>query len=167
MTSRAGNPPSAKTVAVQLLRLPPAVHPKLGLVSADLRRLNAAVAVTVTTPVFDSTSVPAPSASGSASMGKGSGVDWAAEARRALRAYEIRHDQLPLHKSVSTRPEDEHWAPNGQHRAGEQFKTPNGDWMVWINADCYQVAGAGTLSQPLAAAQLDIFCRDAQDSGTR
>jgi hypothetical protein len=93
------------------------------------------------------------------SSGDGSGVDWHAEARRALQAFEIRNRQLSSNKSVSGRPEDDNWLPNAQHRAGEQLKTANGDWIVWINANCYEIASSGPNGYAIGAALPDAICR--------
>jgi hypothetical protein len=77
-----------------------------------------------------------------------SGVDWAAEAYRAIRAFEIRRDQTSNRAlSVASSPD---YSPQRAHRAGQRTKTANGDWIVWINADCYQVAAwhAGLAADP-------------------
>ena len=88
-------------------------------------------------------------------MGR-AGVDWAAEARRALKAYEIRSHRPPSNNSVSGEPGDM-WLRQQQHHVGDQVRTPTGDWVVRISADCYQVAKSGpsldavgtTLPQPV------------------
>jgi hypothetical protein len=65
-------------------------------------------------------------------------VNWAAEARRAVEAYEIRRDRPPSNV-IAGASRDEWWPPRG-HRAGDRYKTENGDWIVWIDANCYQIA---------------------------
>jgi hypothetical protein len=92
--------------------------------------------------------------------GEGSGVDWAAEARRALQAFEIRSHQATASRSVSGRPEDDHWPLHAQHHAGERFKTENGDWMVWIDANCYEIARAGSGADVHVAPLTEPICQD-------
>ena len=71
----------------------------------------------------------------------GTAVDWAAEARRAVQAFDIRSHLPASNQSVSGSPAEDHWWPRRQHHAGDQFKTANGDWIVWINDSCYQLTG--------------------------
>ena len=74
----------------------------------------------------------------SAADGQGSGVNWIAEAHRAVRAYEIRNSQTNNRAlSVSSSLDERGF---GEHHAGDRSKTESGDWIVWINADCYQIA---------------------------
>jgi hypothetical protein len=74
----------------------------------------------------------------SAADGHGSGVNWIAEAHRAVRAFEIRNNQAHNSAlSVSSALDERGF---GEHHAGDRSKTESGDWIVWINADCYQVA---------------------------
>jgi hypothetical protein len=134
--------------SVELLFLPPATIPKIRAENSRLRRLNGDIAITMAPPVLDSVlpalAPPAPAADGN---GSGPGVDWAAEARRALHAFEIRAHQPPRNISVSGSPAEEHWwLP--RHQAGDQFKTASGDWIVWINASCYQLATSAATSAP-------------------
>jgi hypothetical protein len=80
-------------------------------------------------------------------------VDWAAEARRALQAFEIRSRQPAGNNSVSrSSPAEQPWWP--AHHPGERVKTADGNWIVWINSSCYQVATSvpstsGSGPQPL------------------
>jgi hypothetical protein len=129
-------------VVVQLLTLPPAIPVKIYPEIPRPRRLNADAPISLTPPVVDLTSLsPPPSAS--IADGSGRGVDWLAEKRRALNAYELRWHQPPPSDWLSGSPAEEHWWPRSRHHAGEQYKTDNGDWIVWISEGCYQVATAG------------------------
>jgi hypothetical protein len=139
MTSRTGKLAAATTNAVEVLFVAPADPPKVRIM-ANLPRRGRSPAITVEPPLLESLSFPASQAPGSLANGEGSGVDWAAEARRALQAFEIRNHQASASRSVSGRPEDDHWPLHAQHHAGERFKTENGDWMVWIDANCYEIA---------------------------
>ena len=149
--------PAVQASAVELMLLAPVNPPKARTTPAALRRLSGDSAITIAVPVPDSPSFPLSSAAASPSMGDGSGVDWSAEARRALQAFEIRTSQLSSNKSVSGRPEDDNWLPNAQHRPGELLKTASGDWIVWIDANCYEIATAGP--HEVGAALPETICR--------
>jgi hypothetical protein len=144
--------------SVQLLYVAPVYPPKVSTVMANLPRRNN-LNIRVEPPVLESLSFPASQSQGSSGNGEGPGVDWAAEARRALQAFEIRNHQPSAGKSVSERPEDDHWRP-GAHYAGERFKTANGDWIVWLNANCYEIAGAGSGAYAHVAPLTEPICRD-------
>jgi hypothetical protein len=158
MISRTGRLAAATADAVEVAFVAPVYPPKVR-VMANLPRRGHQLAITVEPPILESLSDPVYQALGSSAKGEGSGVDWAAEARRALQAFEIRNHQPPASRSVSGRPEDEHWTPRAQHHAGERFKTENGDWMVWIDANCYEIARAGSGAYAHAA-PLEPICQD-------
>ncbi|MDP9082615.1 MAG: hypothetical protein M3N50_02460 [Pseudomonadota bacterium] len=71
-------------------------------------------------------------------------MDWTAEAHRALQAFEIRNHQPGTGIPLSSSPAEQHWWPRTRHHAGDQYKTANGDWIVWISSNCYQVASSGS-----------------------
>ena len=153
------NPP------VELLFIAPTMPPKIRSENPRPQRLHGNMAITMAPPVLDSPSsapstLTSPAASGSG--GNGSGVDWAAEARRALQAFEIRNHQPPSGNSVSSSPGEDNWWPRGKHHAGDQYKTANGDWIVWINSSCYQIASAGGNAYAPGAAPPRVVC--AQES---
>ena len=152
-TSGARSPPTSTVDAVQLLYLPPVYLPKVRSENARPQRLSGDTAITVAPPVLDSLSPSVSPAPALSSDGSGSGVDWAAEARRALNAFEIRNRQ-----PHSSKPAEDNWWPQAQHRAGERFKTANGDWIVWINANCYQVASSGLSAYALGASRPQTVC---------
>jgi hypothetical protein len=150
MTSQTSGFNTSTDYSVELLFLPPVNFPKVRSETARPRRLSGDTAVTIAPPIL--VDVPSTSLSprpASSADGSGLGVDWAAEARRALQAFEIRNYQPPVNNSISRRPwEDNGWL-QAQHQAGDRFKTANGDWMVWINASCYQLASSGPKSYAL------------------
>ncbi len=128
--------------SVELMFLPPVNPRKVRAEFVPVRRLSAdpvtkIVPSAVRSPTFSISPLPASSADGT-----GSGVDWAAEARRALQAFEIRNHEPPRNDAISSAPREDDWWPRSPHHAGDEFKTPNGDWIVWINANCYRVAGS-------------------------
>ncbi len=147
------NPPTSTMGAVQLLYLPPVFLPKVRSENARPQRLSGDTAITIAPPVLDSLSPSVSPAAAPSSDGSGSGVDWQAEARRALNAFEIRNRQ-----PSSIKPAEDNWWPQAQHRAGERFKTANGDWIVWINANCYQVASSGLSAYAFGASLAQTVC---------
>jgi hypothetical protein len=123
---------------LELVFISPPSPPKIRAENSRPQRLSSNPAVTVAPPVLDSFSA-SPSIPASGTEGHGSAVDWAAEARRAVQAFDIRSHQPASNQSVSGSPAEDHWWPRAQHHAGDQFKTANGDWIVWINESCYQL----------------------------
>jgi hypothetical protein len=121
--------------SIEVMLLPPAKAPKVRAENTRPQRMSTNIAIALAPPVLNSS---VQSGSSSAPDGHGSAVNWAAEAHRALRAFEIRRDQPPSSAvSVSTSLDDL-WSR--EHHAGDSFKTDSGDWIVWINANCYQIA---------------------------
>jgi hypothetical protein len=129
---------------VQLLFISPKTVPKVHVDNFRPRPLNSGSPLPVAPPVLDAASSSSPQLEpGSGSGSNGSGVDWAAEARRALQAFEIRSREPATNNSVSrSSPAEQMWWP--AHRPGERFKTADGNWIVWINSSCYQVATSST-----------------------
>jgi hypothetical protein len=160
MTPPAGSSRSSTVQPVEVLFLPPPNPPKVRVASAPSRRLSVDTAITSAPPVLDSPSSSMRSSSASSSDGSGSGVDWAAEARRAVQAFDIRQHQPASRTSVSGRPGEDTWWPHAPHHAGDQFKTANGDWIVWINANCYQIASSGPSASAQGAAPPQTICRE-------
>ena len=148
--------------SVQLLLLPPSSAPHR--VSDNPRaRLPGATAVKILPPVLASleTGSTASQSEGplSSAEGTGSAVDWVAEAHRALQAFEIRTHQPSNDILISGSPAEEHWWPRGKRRAGDEFKMPNGDWIVWVSSTCYQVAKS-RWSKDAAGAAPPTVCVD-------
>lgn len=143
---------------IELLFISPATIPNIRSENSRPKHLRSNdTAISIAPPVLDSPS-PYLSPPPSGSDGNGSGVDWAAEARRAMQAWEIRRHQPPSNNSISGSPADDNWWPRAQHHAGDQFKTANGDWVVWINSSCYQVAGSAAPASALGAPLSQTIC---------
>jgi hypothetical protein len=143
MSSRTGPQPPPAARSVELIFLPPPENPRK--VRAELvagRRLSAHSTLAMAPPLLDSPILAMSLPPASSSDGSGSGVDWAAEARRALQAFEIRTHEPPRNDAISSEPKEDTWWPRAPHHAGDEFKTPSGDWIVWISASCYRVAGS-------------------------
>jgi len=129
------NPP------VEVLFLPPPRVPEIRPENFRPKRLSGNTGISVAPPALDADSpVLAPLVS--EADGSGGGVDWKAEARRAVQAYEIRTRQPPIENTLTVSPAEETWWPWTRHRPGDAFKTPSGDWIVWITSNCYQIATA-------------------------
>lgn len=135
---------------VEVLFFPPADKPKIRPDNFRPKRLVGDNSISIAPPAIDSL-LPSPSSDASATDGTGAGVDWRAEARRALQAYEIRSRLPPSRDSLSNSPAEENWWPQARRRAGAPFKTAAGDWIVWINSNCYQVATSESHSYTLGA----------------
>ena len=141
-----GFPPAAP--AIEVMVLPPPKMPTARADGAHLQRLKVDVGMSLAPPSLDSSWQ---SASAGGSDGGTPGVNWAAEARRAVKAFEIRRDQQVTHETLGISLWDS-WLARQPHHAGERLRTENGDWIVWIDSNCYQVAhwhpGAPQNSEP-------------------
>jgi len=120
---------------IEVMLIPAAKMPRVRAENIRPERMSTNIAVALSPPVFNSS---VQSGFSSSPDGHGSAVNWTAEAHRALRAFEIRRDQPPS-SAISVSTSREEWWP-GEHHAGDKFKTDSGDWIVWIDANCYQIA---------------------------
>jgi hypothetical protein len=132
--SRPGVPSSVP--AIEVMFLPPLKVPTARADGAHLQRMKVDVGMSLAPPTVDSSS-QALSAGGS--NGGTPGINWAAESRRAVKAFEIRRDEQVTHASLGLSLWDG-WLARQPHHAGEQMRTDSGDWIVWIDSNCYQVA---------------------------
>jgi hypothetical protein len=135
LASRTRGISGASEVAIDLVALPPIQIPRVQAERTRLEPMRTNVAVGLAPPLLASSPDRSTSA---APDGRGSAVNWSAEAHRAVRAFEIRRDH-PVPSTVSVSMSWEEWVLR-EHHAGDRFKTESGDWIVWINANCYQVA---------------------------
>lgn len=154
-------PPSAPAGStanpLKLLYLPPTPAAKIRPNNFRPQRLGLDTLVSIAPPVPGSLDM-APASSGA--DGNGVGVDWRAEARRAVQAFEIRNNKdrnSPAPSRVTTTDE---WWPWAQHHAGEEYKTAGGDWIVWINSSCYQIARAKSPDAGLGTVLPETVCPD-------
>jgi len=134
---------------VEVMFLPPTKVPRVRFENARLQRLTADTAISIMLPGAAASPLSPPS---SGTDGDGSAVNWAAEARRAVQAVEIRRNH-PASVAISGSPALGDWWPR-DHRAGDRFKTESGDWIVWISANCYQVATAGSAAMGSTPARI-------------
>jgi hypothetical protein len=137
--SLASTPPQPLEVVV----FPTSPPPKLRMAELHPHRLSGELKEWVAPVTLQAPSLPpVSSAPEGGAGGSGSGPDWNAEARRAVQAYEIRSRLPPPSNLLSGSPGDDRWWRRVPHKAGDRYKTPSGDWVVWINPKCYQVATA-------------------------
>jgi hypothetical protein len=147
---------AAKPLTVELLFIPPVRPPKRRPENYLPYRLSTLSPTSIVTPLFDAESPLPPS---SRSRGNGSGVDWEAEAHRALQAFEIRTNDFAGGASNPGMPVEDNWSRT-QHHPGDRYKTETGDWIVWINANCYQVASAAASTYARGGAPPQTVCPD-------
>jgi hypothetical protein len=137
--------PAAQTPAVELVYLPPPIVPKLraGIPQPIHITLDPGISLSRLPQPSPFQSAPAAQPDGDG----GPGVNWIAEAHRAIKAYEIRRDEHVVHEGLGLSPWGG-WLPEAQHYSGEKYRTASGDWVVWINGNCYQVAAWRDESAP-------------------
>lgn len=153
--SRTLNIAGAEEHPIELVILPPVKPPQLKIENTRPQHWSTNIAVALAPPALDSSSQSAP---GSAPDGRGAAVNWTAEAHRAVRAFEIRtHQTANSALSVSSSLD---LSGSREHHAGDELKTASGDWIVWINADCYQIASWHSDASSFSAASPRIICRN-------
>lgn len=140
--------------AIELLLLPKPELPRVRAVAPPPRYLNLDQLNPQAPPLLTNLSSQQATAPGSTAIGIGAGVDWIAEARRAVRANDIRNDYSNY---VSDKAAARDWWPEA-HRAGAIYKTANGDWIVWVNSSCWFVAGADPRAVERMASTAKIDC---------
>jgi hypothetical protein len=158
MASRSSHILASADPPLELMFVPPTENPSVTAKTLRPRRVNAQLALSPVMPDLDSGRSAATSGSGLA--GNGSAVNWAAEAHRAVKAFEIRRDHRPNHAESAAAPAWESWWPQTKHHAGDQYKTESGDWIVWINASCYQIASWHAGAPALNTAEPQTICID-------
>jgi hypothetical protein len=141
--------------SIELVSLPPVTPPKVRIENPRPERWSTNIAAALVPPVISSSTQTGP---GSASDGQGPAVNWAAEAHRAVRAFEIRRHQTGNSALSVSSSLDESGAR--EHHAGDQMKTASGDWIVWINANCYQIAAWHSETPAVGAISPKTVCRN-------
>ena len=76
-------------------------------------------------------------------------IDWSAEARRAAAAV----TSAPHVREFGETPKAGRlWEPPlhpaPAHQAGEQYRSEDGEWIVWVSDRCYIVSGVPPLGLP-------------------
>jgi hypothetical protein len=147
---------------MELVYLAPVKPPKLRIENTRPQRVSTDITVALASPLLNSS----PSAgSSSAPDGRGPAVNWTAEAHRAVRAFEIRRNQTQNRALSVSSSLDVSGAL--EHHAGDQSKTENGDWIVWINADCYQIASWHSGTATVEAISPHTICRNPAARGRK
>ena len=133
------------TQPLRVVVWPQSPQPEAKQIQIRPRRLSGDLKDWVAPVSLQAPALPPVSAAPDGAGGTGSGPDWTAEARRAVQAYEIRSRLPPPANLISGSPGDDRWWRR-PHKVGDKYKTPGGDWVVWINPRCYQVATAAARS---------------------
>jgi hypothetical protein len=139
---------------IEITFLPPNKVREVRIEHTRPKPMSTNVSIALAPPLFNSSSERG---SSSAPAGHGSTVNWTAEAHRAIRAFEIRRDQ-PQNSDMSPLSRWDEWWTH-EHHAGDQGKTPDGDWIVWIDANCYQVASWHSNASALSAGPGQTVCQ--------
>jgi hypothetical protein len=140
---------------IQLVVLAQVKPPKIRLENMRPQPLSTNIAAALAPPALNSSTQ---SGSGSAPDGQGPAVNWMAEAHRAVRAFEIRRHQTGNSALSVSSSLDE--SGSREHHAGDQMKTASGDWIVWINANCYQIASWHSETPAVGAVSPKTICRN-------
>jgi hypothetical protein len=141
--------------SIELMILPPVKPPELTVENLRLKHWSTNIPVTLAPPALNSASL---TGAGSAPEGRGPAVNWVAEAHRAVRAFEIRtHQTTNSALSVSSSLDV---SGSREHHAGDELKTASGDWIVWINANCYQIASWHSDAPVVGTLSPKTICRD-------
>jgi hypothetical protein len=141
--------------AIQLVVLAPVKPPRVRVDSPRPQPWSTNIAAALAPPALNTSTQSGP---GSAPDGQGPAVNWAAEAHRAVRAFEIRrHQTTNSALSVSSSLDE---SGSREHHAGDQMKTASGDWIVWINANCYQIAAWHSDAPAVATISPKTICRN-------
>jgi hypothetical protein len=152
--SRIGTPGASIEQSVEVLFLPPPILPKVRSENARLRRErrygnHGRSSRSGLTPAVNAIFLQGRTAEAQGGLGG---------KRVALQSVRDPQPSAPSNSSVSGGPAEEHWWPRGNHRVGEQYKTANGDWIVWINDNCYQIAVAGPSTMTPGAPEPQTIC---------
>jgi hypothetical protein len=140
---------------IELVLLAPVKPPEFRIENTRPQHWSTDIAVALAPPALNSSSQTGP---GSAPDGHGPAVNWVAEAHRAVRAFEIRtHQSANSALSVSSSLD---MSGSREHHAGDQLKTASGDWIVWIDDNCYQVASWRSNATTSGAVSPQTICRN-------
>ena len=148
---------AAAAAPVEIVFLPPNRPVPVRWDNPRPHRVSASLPSSIAPPSLDPNSAATPAAR---SNGSGSAVDWRAEARRALQAFEIRTNRRANGDPTLGMSAEDNWAQL-QHHAGDRYKTESGDWIVWINSSCYQVASSTSTTYAVGGPLPQTVCPDA------
>jgi hypothetical protein len=155
--------PAADNPPIEIVYLPPVKHPQALADSAHPKHVNIDVGLALALPDLGPASLPAPV---SQNGGRGAGVNWTAEAHRALKAFEIRRDEHVIHSPLGTSIWDG-WAAPAERHPDDRYRNESGDWLVWIDSNCYQIASWHEGELVVNETPPQSFCVDASGAGRR
>ena len=84
-----------------------------------------------------------------------------------MQALEIRRNRNPGINTVSMRVGEDYWMVHAEHFPEDELKTANGDWIVWVNDYCYQIATAAAPRESAAAGDHPTICREPNPEGSK
>lgn len=146
---------------IALIALAPVKPAKVVVENNRPQRLSTDIKVALAPPLLNSSmqsDTSMQSGTSSAPEGRGTGVNWIAEAHRAVGAYEIRRNQSNNRALSVSSSLDE--LGSREHHAGDQLKTASGDWIVWISDNCYQIASWRSNATASGAVSPQTICRN-------
>jgi hypothetical protein len=144
---RTSTSPSSSTEFVGALIFLSAPLPPVA--SSNRRRPQVANKTSRVAPVEPPTPLPAVI---SFPIGADTAIDWVAEARRAAAAVTGARKV----REFGRNPADSGHAPlrsSPAHEAGEQYRTADGGWIVWVSDRCYIVSEVPPLGLPQVLAR--------------
>ena len=141
---------------VEIALLPPRRPPAVRWDNPFPHPVSAGLPSSIAPPSLDPQSAATPA---SRTNGMGSAVDWRAEARRALQAFEIRTNQRANGDPTLGMSAEDNWA-RATHHVGDRYKTASGDWIVWINSSCYQIATSTSTTDAVGGPPPQTVCPD-------
>jgi hypothetical protein len=139
------SPPSSTEFVGALIFLTAPLPP---VASSNRPRLQGADKTSRVAPVEPPTPLPAVI---SFPLGADMAIDWVAEARRAAAAVTGARKV----REFGRNPADSGPAPlrSPAHQAGEQYRTEDGAWIVWVSDRCYIVSEVPPLGLPQVLAR--------------
>ena len=147
VTLRTPTSPSASTEFITALIFPTAPLPSAA--SSNRRRPQLADETSPAAPLESPTTQPPVI---SFPIGADTAIDWVAEARRAAAAVTGPRKV----REFGRNPADSGRAPlrsSPAHEAGEQYRTEDGAWIVWVSDHCYIVSELPPLGLPQVLAR--------------
>lgn len=147
VTLRTPTSPSASTEFITALIFPTAPLPSAA--SSNRRRPQLADETSPAAPLEPPTTQPPVT---SFPIGADTAIDWVAEARRAAAAVTGPRKV----REFGRNPADSGQAPlrsSPAHEAGEQYRTEDGAWIVWVSDHCYIVSELPPLGLPQVLAR--------------
>ena len=148
VTLRTPTSSSASTEFITALIFPTAPLPSAA--SPNRRRPQLADETSPAAPLEPPTPLPAAI---SFPLGADTVIDWAAEARRAAAGVTGAHNVREFGRTPGAGSGHAPQRSSPAHAAGEQYRTADGAWIVWVSDRCYIVSEVPPLGLPQVLAR--------------